>query len=275
MRAFPGFAAAVTAFAVTALGAAAAPTGADDVAAITANLAAAAASINSFVLEMQVTGTTGVGGSMTFVRPMRMKSEFVIGAMAVQTYFVDDVFYMHLPSNGWQKTTLEASHLPPVSMNLADSLSRAKVTVLSDRQENGATVGVIRVDTQIPNSVGTPMMPSGPQHIVCSYDKQSFRLRICTNDIMTMTYTRYNDPRNSVVLPPDAKNAKLVVLPSPPAAGGPATAPLPAASEPSESSASPLPPAAAPSAAPFPPASGPSAAPLPPTSSAEPEPGPS
>ena len=187
---------------------------ADDPRALTTKLVAAAAGVNSFVVQMKVTGATGVSGSLTFVRPMRIKSEFTGDATSVETYFVDGTVYTHLPG-GWQKTKIDGAHAPPQSVNIAEGLTAATVTVLPDRTEDGASVGLIEVETSVAPAGGLTAQAAGSR-MVCSYDKTSYLLRVCTNGIMTMTYTKYNDPTNVVELPPEARSARTVRAAPPP-----------------------------------------------------------
>lgn len=199
------------------------PVRADDVAKLRAALGSAAAGVTSFVVEMQVTGTTGVSGTMTFVRPLRVKSEFKLGENSAETYVVDGIMYIHSPAGGWQKMPLDTLHAPQQSLNIADTLRTARVTALADRQENGMTVGVIQVDAGLPIAPGAgAALPPTAAHIVCSYDKSSYRMSVCANSFMTMTYLKYNDPSNIVELPADAANATPV---QPPVAAGTAKDP--------------------------------------------------
>lgn len=241
--------------------AAPAPAGADDPQALTAKLVAAAAGVNSFVIHMQVTGAAGVSGSLTFVRPMRIKSEFTGDATSVETYFIDGTVYTHLPG-GWEKMKIDSAHTSAQSVNIADGLASSVVTVLPDRTEDGASVGVIEVENPVAPAGGLTAQAAGSR-MVCSYDKTSYRLRVCTNSIMTMTYAKYNDPANVVELPPEAKRSARAVRPAPPpaqnsapdsspAALPPAPADLPAAAASPAAATSPIPaaslePAASPS----------------------------
>ncbi len=253
MRAIIGLAAAA------AFGISSAPARADDAAALAALFSAAADQVTSFVVEMRVNGTTGVGGSTTFVRPMRMKSEFAVGEIVVQTFLVDGVLYVHSPVAGWQKAPLDGTRLAQQSPNVADKLKQAKITPLSDRVENGITVGVVRMELPIPmlgsglpgaKAPGTVAPNADPAgQLLCTYDKATYRMRECSSAALTLTYTRYNDPANAVVLPPEAKAAAPMVLPSldAPSAAPPA---VPARGQPAQAPPAPAVPPPSPSAAP-------------------------
>jgi hypothetical protein len=188
----------------------AAPAQADDVAAVCRKLATAAAGVTSFVVQLEAAGTTGVSGTLTFVRPMKVKSELGVGGLSIESYLVNGTQYVH-GADGWQKMKMDAQ-LPQQSANLAEGLKPSNVTLLPDRQENGTEVGAFAVDTPLPQSPNfepprADLAASPPQHVECTYDKSTYRLSVCSNDVMTMTYTHYNDPANTVVLPPEAKAA--------------------------------------------------------------------
>jgi hypothetical protein len=189
----------------TVIAAWAAPARADDVATVCRKLQAAAAGVTSFVVQIQAAGTAGVSGNLTFVRPMRMKSELGIGLLSVESYLIDGTAYVH-DANGWQKTKIDARQAPQQSANIADSMKPADVTLLPDRQEGGSDAGVFALETTAPAAAG-PASERAPVRTVCSYDKSTYLLKSCANGVITMTYTRYNDAANSVVLPPEAKTA--------------------------------------------------------------------
>jgi hypothetical protein len=198
---------------------------ADDIPAVTAKLCAAAAEISSFVMQAQMKGTTGVTMRVTYVRPARLKTEMTMGTMSVQSYIVDGTAYVHTPM-GWQKTTLDDAKSAVASMNLADLLKSTKVTYLPDRREDGLLVGVMQVAVPSPlfgrpapaaSNAGpaAPTPAATPQVTTCSFDRTTYRMRNCSNDFMTMTYSNYNDPANIVDLPAEAKSASPLALPSP------------------------------------------------------------
>jgi hypothetical protein len=213
-------------------------------------------------VQLDNMGTTGVKGSLTFVRPMKIKSVLSIGGQSIESYLIDGVAYVR-GGTGWQKTKIDPGQSPQLSVNLADSLKPANVTLMPDRQENGMSVGVFAVDTPQPAAGGpTTPAPAAPMHTVCTYDKGSYRLKTCTNSYMKMTYTRYDDPENIVSLPPEAANPGLPhpsKAPPAPAAPLPAKAAPGAAASPEAAAPSPAPPAA-PSAPPAPPVASPTPA---------------
>ncbi len=180
---------------------------------LSAKLSSAAAGVSSFVVLMHLAGTTGVGGTMTFVRPMRVKTEFSVGAVKMESYLVDGKAYVHAPGGGWQVTSIDAVHADRQSVNIADSLKPAAVKLLPDRVEDGQQVGVVQIDPNV--AAAGPVAREMSQNLVCSYDKVSYRLKSCANQYMTMTYVKYNDPANVVVLPAEAQHATPLVSPAP------------------------------------------------------------
>ncbi len=211
MRSFFRFVAVIA----TAVSAAVPAGAADDLGAVTASVASAAEAVQSFVVKTEVVGTTGVRGTITFVRPKRMKFAYSIGQMSIETYLVDGVVYIHAPQAGWRKMTLDSLQEQQQSVNIGDTIKSAKVTLLPDRQENGATMGAMQVETTLPTAAGPIAQSAGAQPLVCTYDKATYRISVCANNVVTMTYSNYNDPANIVVLPPEAKSATVMELPAP------------------------------------------------------------
>lgn len=207
------------------------PAAADESPALTAKICAAAAKITSFVGVSSVPGTTGVTSETTFVRPQKMKSVTTIGTLTVEAYLVDDTMYLHTPQVGWQKMALSQVSNSPLAIDIADRMKSSKVNYLPDRQEGGTTVGVYEVATPLPSTdstlpaPGATAAPAAPQQtLTCTYDKTTYLTRTCGNAMMTITYTKYNDPANVVDLPPEAKNATSLLPPQP---AGAAASPKP------------------------------------------------
>jgi hypothetical protein len=207
------------------------PARADDLATVQAKMSAAAAGVTSFVVTLRVIGDSAASGSVTFVRPMNVKSEFASGQMSMEAYLVDGMVYVHLPEGGWQKSKAETAGPAEQYLNLAAGGS-ASAVLLPDREEDGATVGVFQMQAVLPGPLG-PFGQPASQPIACSYDKTTYLIRSCRSASITLTYMKYNDPANTVVLPAAAKSAPLVVRRTPPAPALPALpppVPAPAAS---------------------------------------------
>jgi hypothetical protein len=183
----------------------AAPARADDVATICRKLGTAAAGVTSFVVQLAAAGTRGISGTLTFVRPMKVKSDLGVGGLSIESYLIDGIEYVH-GADGWQKMSMNAAQSPQQSANIAEGLKPSNVTLLPDREQDGMDVGAFAVDTPLPEGADAASAPAS-QHVECTYDKSTYRLSACSSSGMTMTYTRYNDPANTVVLPPEARSA--------------------------------------------------------------------
>jgi hypothetical protein len=214
---------------------------ADDSSALTAKIASAASRLSSFVIRTSVLGTTGVSTRMTFVRPLRMKSLTTFGNLTIETYLVDGTVYMHSPMIGWRKMSVTQAKASAQSMNIADTLKSQKVTYLPDRQEDGVVVGAFQIESKLP-AMNSTLPAAGPpaatapatQMTTCTFDKSTYRMQTCTNSLMTMTYSNFNDPANVVELPADAKDAEPLVMPTPETMQSPPSA-LPSTPSPSPS----------------------------------------
>lgn len=78
----------------------------------------------------------------------------------------------------------------------------ATARALPDRNENGTVMGA--VDILAPEN---PLKnPIPPYHEICTYDKTTYRLHVCTNEgrwgKSSMTYENWDDPRITVQPPP-------------------------------------------------------------------------
>jgi hypothetical protein len=227
---------------------------ADDRVAVTAKIAAAATGISSFVVDSTVNGTTGVTSQTTFVRPKMVKSVTTLGTMTVESYIVDDTVYVHWAIMGWQKMSLGQAQSSPAALNIAENIKSSKVKYLPDRQEDGTTVGAYTIEVPQPLAASTlpapgtaSPAPAAALTLTCTYDKSTYLARTCANDMMTLKYSKYNDPGNVVDLPPEAKNATPLILP----ASGPG-APDSTGAPPASAASPALPPSPAPAASPRP-----------------------
>ncbi|MBD5654740.1 MAG: hypothetical protein IAI50_06115 [Candidatus Eremiobacteraeota bacterium] len=200
---------------------------ADDLPDVTAKICSAAATVSSFVIRMSIAGTTGVDSQMTFVRPQRIKSVVTFGTISTETYIVDGTAYVHSPLLGWKKMSLDRVKTSAQAMDIASALKSTKVDYLPDRQENGTTVGVFEVASPLAGmTAAAPSTPaastsatattaaSDVQPMTCMFDKSTYRVQGCANNMLTLTYTNYNDPANVVDLPADAKDATTLELPA-------------------------------------------------------------
>jgi hypothetical protein len=188
----------------------------DDAATVAARLAAAAAGVRSFVVQLGTASRPNVT-TLTFVRPMQVKFTSTVDAGAGDGYLIDGMMYFTASAGGWSRTPLVAAHVPAESLDVGDLLRAAQIVLLPDRGDPDGAVGMVRI---VPKSTDAP--GSAPVPTVCSYDKTTYLLASCVSGGVTTTYTKYNDPSNAVVLPREAKRAPLVTTPAEPAALPPA-----------------------------------------------------
>ena len=45
--------------------------------------------------------------------------------------------------------------------------------------------------------------------LTCTYDKTTYRINDCSNEGMTLTFSRYDDPANAVTLPATSGGTKV------------------------------------------------------------------
>ena len=78
----------------------------------------------------------------------------------------------------------------------AQLLDVAVDRLLPDITAGGATWG---------SFVTTAAGPQKDQRLTCVYDKATYRVGVCKNDGLTMSFSRYDDPTNVVTVPAAAK----------------------------------------------------------------------
>ncbi|MFN2461035.1 MAG: hypothetical protein ABR591_10155 [Candidatus Velthaea sp.] len=189
------------------------PAAAGDAASVVAKIGEAQAAVSSYRIELTSSFATS---TTTFVKPQRLKMEVRLATgLTQQSYVVDDVFYTNMTGE-WQKATFDRSQITAMVAQTATLKSDLAATLLPDRTEDGATVGVLQYTVTLP--AGFPMAGgSGPQSLTCTYDKATYLQRTCTSMQGTVTFTtrftNYKDPANVVELPPEAKNAKPLAFP--------------------------------------------------------------
>jgi hypothetical protein len=114
-----------------------------------------------------------------------------------------------------------------------------KLSILPDRDDAGGAVGVVQLEMALPAVPGTASV-GPPIAMTCEYDKLTYRVRSCANQRMSMSFTKYNDPSNTVELPAGAAGAVLLVRKTPaPAVTVPSPRPNPNASASPDPSPSP------------------------------------
>ncbi|HEV3087554.1 MAG TPA: hypothetical protein VGX96_10060 [Candidatus Elarobacter sp.] len=169
------------------LAAATAPARADDLATVRAKVAAAMMATKSFVVT--TTATTGFTVTLTFVAPDRYHSALAYGGGTRDIVLVGPVAYVSADGGkSYRKTDT-----PPSVVAAQSQLRDVPVDqVLPDAVSGGKTWG--RFAT-------TAAGPEKDQHLICTYDKKTYRVNDCSNEGFTLVFSRYDDPANVVAVP--------------------------------------------------------------------------
>ncbi|HEX3469129.1 MAG TPA: hypothetical protein VHT05_13705 [Candidatus Elarobacter sp.] len=164
------------------------PARADDASdAVRAKIAAAMSAAKSFVVT--TSAATGMTGSMTFVAPNLYHSAVVFNRARRDVILVGTTGFMS-EDDGQTYRKFE----PPAEMVSAQAELRA---IPVDRLLADKTVGG-KVWGQFATSSGGP---EKDQQLTCTYDKATFRIGQCSNPGLVMSFSRYDDPSNVVVVP--------------------------------------------------------------------------
>jgi len=175
---------------------AAAPTAAraDDAATVRVKVGAAMQSAKSFVVT--TTAATGFSVTMTFVAPDRYHSVLTYSGTGRDVVLVGPVAYISNDGQTYRKTDA-----PPEVIAAQAQLRDVPVDqVLPDKSAGGKTWGQFAT---------TSAGPQKDQHLTCAYDKKTYRIGDCSNEGLTLTFSRYDDPTNVVTIPAN------VVTPAP------------------------------------------------------------
>jgi hypothetical protein len=158
---------------------------ADDPAAVRGKVSTAMRAAKSFVVT--TTAATGFSVTMTFAAPDRYHSTLVYNGQGRDVVLVGPVAYV---SDGGPYHKTDA---PPEVVAAQAQLREVPVDqVLPDRTASGRTWGQFST---------TSAGPQKDQHLICTYDKKTYRISDCSNEGMTLTFSRYDDPANVVTIP--------------------------------------------------------------------------
>ena len=139
----------------------------------------------SFVVT--TTASTGFSVTMTFAAPDRYHSTLAYNGQGRDVVLVGPVAYI---SDGAAYRKTDA---PPEVVAAQAQLRDVPVDqVLPDRTASGRTWGQFTT---------TSAGPQKDQHLTCTYDKKTFRINDCSNEGLTLTFSRYDDPANIVTIP--------------------------------------------------------------------------
>lgn len=169
------------------LAAASAPARADDAADLRAKVAGAMQAAKSFVVT--TTAATGFNVTMTFAAPDRFHSTLVYNGAGRDVVLVGPIAYVS--ADGGQ--SYRKTDAPPEVVAAQAQLRDVPVErVLADKAIGSKTWG--RFTT-------TSAGPQKDQHLTCTYDKKTFRIHVCVNENLVLTFSRYDDPANVVTVP--------------------------------------------------------------------------
>lgn len=172
--------------ALLALLAAPAAARAEDAATVRGKIAAAMQSAKSYVIT--TTASTGFTVTTTFAAPDRFHSSLAYGATKRDVVLIGQVAYVS--DNGRPYRKIDA---PPGIVASQSQLRDVPVDqVLADTTAGGKTWG---------RFVTTSAGPQKDQRLTCSFDKRTYRINDCSNEGMTLTFSRYDDPLNVVTVP--------------------------------------------------------------------------
>ncbi|HEX3463376.1 MAG TPA: hypothetical protein VHS78_04935 [Candidatus Elarobacter sp.] len=172
--------------ALLALLAAASAAHAEDAGTVRGKIAAAMHAARSYVIT--TTASTGFTVTTTFAAPDRFHSSLTYGGTTRDVVLIGPVAYVSDDGRAYQKKPA-----PPEVLAAQSQLNDVPVErVLSDSTVAGRTWG--RFTT-------TSAGPQKDQRLTCTFDKQTYRIERCSNEGMTLTFSRYDDPQNVVAVP--------------------------------------------------------------------------
>ncbi len=173
---------------------------ADDGTALRTSVLTAMAATSSFAVDLQ--NPQGIMGTAVVQTQLgRTKVQGSGGPHTLLLYVVGGYEYEQFDGSSWQRRKLPAGGLTVI----APLAPNATVTAKPDaRDSSGETFGAFSAITSFP----IPGMGTIPNVALdCTYDKSTMLLHVCTSQYATLSFHNYNDPKNVVELPADAKSA--------------------------------------------------------------------
>jgi hypothetical protein len=178
---------------------------ADDSTSLGGKIDAALSAAKSY--QVDITGPGDRSGSIVVVRGVGSRYRTPTSSGVTMTYMIGTTVYQHT-ARGWLKFIMDPSSLATLSKSTTRHRSAEP---LPDRTEGGITVGAITtIVTIVLPGLDPALGTSGSG--VCTYDKGTFLLRMCTFDQRTLQYSRYDDPSLTIELPAEAKDAPVIDL---------------------------------------------------------------
>lgn len=157
----------------------------DDPATVRAKVSAAMRGAKSYMVS--TTASTGFSVTTTFAAPDRYHSTLTYSGQVRDVVLIGPVAYI---SEGAAYRKTDA---PPEVVEAQTQLREIPVdSVLPDKTASGRTWGQFTT---------TSAGPQKDQHLTCTYDKKTYRINDCSNEGLTLTFSRYDDPANVVAIP--------------------------------------------------------------------------
>ena len=158
---------------------------ADELSTVRVKVSAAMHAAKSFVVT--TTAATGFSVTMTFAAPDRYHSTLAYNGQSRDVVLIGPVAYV---SDGAAYRKTDA---PPEVVAAQTQLRDVPVDqVLPDQTAAGRNWGQFAT---------TSAGPQKDQHLTCTYDKKTYRINDCSNEGLTLTFSRYDDPTNIVSVP--------------------------------------------------------------------------
>ena len=160
-------------------------------------------SAQTTVSSVRITMTSPMGFTMTGVAVTKPRRAHMVmtGPFSIELYLDGDLMYQKIGTTAWKK-----QELPPKSalMDFAQTmLDGTRMAVGDDVVDNGVSYGTIAFDFDPAKMLpGAPQMPS--MNMTCEYDKHSYLMHLCKNDLFVQTFDHYNDPANVIDIPAEA-----------------------------------------------------------------------
>ena len=159
---------------------------ADDAATLRSKVGAAMQAAKSFVVT--TAAATGFSVTMTYAAPDRYHSTLAYAGANRDVVLVGPVAYISSDGQTYRKT-----EAPPEVIAAQGQLRDVPVDqVLPDKTIGAKTWGQFAT---------TSAGPLKDQHLTCTYDKKTYRIAECSNEGLTLTFSRYDDPANVVTIP--------------------------------------------------------------------------
>ena len=179
---------------------AAGPAPGDDATPVLDKLRAAVQSAKSF--SAFFIGPLGNSISWTVVQPDRIRRvETLMGPQPNDWIVIGHQSY-DLDEDGRWQTKWNSGEAIRYSEILGMLIPGTTARALPDREDDGTLMGT--VDILVPTRSYKPPLP--PYHQICTYDKTTYRLHVCTFEgrwgKFSTTYENWDDPRITVQPPP-------------------------------------------------------------------------